>query len=64
MQHLMRYNDYRHDPLSDGHPAAAVCARGDLAAKGAIPKGCYDTKVCVWGGGGGHLHADTTNLLA
>lgn len=47
----MRYNDYRHDPLSDGHPAAAVCARGDLAAKGAIPKGCYDTKVCVCGGG-------------
>lgn len=46
MKHLMRHNNWQHDKLSGGHPVAAVCARGDLAAKGAIPKGCYDTKVC------------------
>jgi len=45
MRHMMRYNDYKHDPLSHHHPTAAVCARGDLAKEGAIPKGCYDTKV-------------------
>ena len=52
MRHMMRYNDYKHDPLSHHHPTAAVCARGDLAKEGAIPKGCYDTKVSshsLWG---------------
>ncbi len=48
MKRLMRSNDYTHDKLSGGHPYAAVCARGDLAAKGAIPKGCYDSKVGGW----------------
>jgi hypothetical protein len=46
LKHLMRSNDYQHDKLSDGHPVAAVCSRGDLASKDAVPKGCYDTKVC------------------
>eukprot|EP00775_Hariotina_reticulata_P011811 gene11811-11955_t len=45
IKRLMRYNDYQADKLSGGHPYASVCARGDLAAKGAIPKGCYDSKV-------------------
>jgi hypothetical protein len=47
MKQLMRYNDYQHDKLSGSHPVASVCARGDLEAEGAVPKGCYDTK--VWG---------------
>ena len=49
MKRLMRYNGYPSDTLSDGHPYASVCARGDLAphgvTPGAVPKGCYDTKV-------------------
>ncbi|GBF96124.1 hypothetical protein Rsub_08872 [Raphidocelis subcapitata] len=49
LKHLMRYNDWRRDPLSEGSPFASVCARGDLAPEGAeygpILKGCYDTKV-------------------
>jgi hypothetical protein len=45
MKHLMRYNDYDHDKLSGHHPVASVCSRGDLAKTGAVPKGCYDTKV-------------------
>jgi hypothetical protein len=51
MKHLMRYNDYDHDKLSGHHPVASVCSRGDLAKTGAVPKGCYDTKVCweCWG---------------
>lgn len=48
MKHLMRFNDFNKDALSGGHPVASVCARGDLAAKEAVPKGCYDTKVCCW----------------
>jgi hypothetical protein len=35
---LMRYNNYRHDPLSHGSPMQAIMARGDLA--GAISEGC------------------------
>eukprot|EP00882_Tetradesmus_deserticola_P007826 GHRQ01008238.1.p1 GENE.GHRQ01008238.1~~GHRQ01008238.1.p1 ORF type:complete len:602 (+),score=264.47 GHRQ01008238.1:263-1807(+) len=45
LKHLMRYNDFQNDALSNGQPVASVCSRGDLAKKGAIPKGCYDTKV-------------------
>jgi hypothetical protein len=45
LKHLMRYNDFQNDAFSNGQPVASVCARGDLAKKGAIPKGCYDTKV-------------------
>jgi len=33
LQHMMRYNDWRHDPYS-GHPVAAVAGRGDLAKVG------------------------------
>lgn len=46
---LMRANDWQRDPLSEGAPFAAVCARGDLAPAGAefgpVLKGCYDSKV-------------------
>ncbi|KIY95032.1 putative phospholipase B-like 2, partial [Monoraphidium neglectum] len=48
-KHVMRYNDWRHDPLSAGAPFAAICGRGDLAPEGAdfgpVLKGCYDSKV-------------------
>lgn len=47
LKQLMRSNDYQHDKLSGHHPVAAVCSRGDLAAHDAVPKGCYDTKVCL-----------------
>jgi len=45
IKRLMRFNNYQEDRLSGGHPYASVCARGDLADQGAIPKGCYDSKV-------------------
>ena len=46
-QKIMRYNDYKNDPLSKGNPDNAICARGDLrteAQGGATPGGCLDTK--------------------
>jgi len=59
-KHLMRYNDWRHDPLSQGSPFASICGRGDLAPEGAdfgpVLKGCYDSKVggrLGWGARGG-----------
>ena len=30
---LMRYNNYKHDPLSHGSPMNAIMARGDLAGR-------------------------------
>lgn len=42
---LMRYNDYKNDPISNGNPNNAICSRGDLAGS---PGGCYDTKVTCW----------------
>lgn len=46
LKHVMRYNNWQKDTFSNGHPVASVCSRGDLAKTGAVPKGCYDTKVC------------------
>lgn len=40
---LMRYNDFKSDPLSHGSPWNAICSRGDLASTPS-PDGCYDTK--------------------
>ncbi|CAH1794924.1 unnamed protein product [Owenia fusiformis] len=45
MKHIMRYNDYQHDPYAGGDPCGAICCRGDLNAKNPRPSGCYDTKV-------------------
>lgn len=42
---IMRYNDYKNDPYSDGNPMNAICSRGDLAGSAG---GCYDTKVTSW----------------
>jgi len=38
---IMRYNDYKVDPYSDGSPWNAICSRGDLAGS---PDGCLDGK--------------------
>ncbi|KXZ56769.1 hypothetical protein GPECTOR_1g693 [Gonium pectorale] len=46
LKRLMRYNDWRHDPVAEGNPVGAVCARGDLApGEEALAKGCFDSKV-------------------
>ena len=44
---LMRYNNYRHDPLSHGSPMNAIMARGDLAgsAGGGDPHASFSV---VW----------------
>lgn len=42
---VMRGNDWRQDPLSEGHPICAVCGRGDLDPSAPEARGCYDTKV-------------------
>ncbi|KNC47957.1 uncharacterized protein AMSG_04191 [Thecamonas trahens ATCC 50062] len=44
MKAIMRYNDYKHDPLSNGNSMWAICSRGDLSAS-PNPGGCYDSKV-------------------
>lgn len=40
---LMRYNDYKNDPYSQGSSWNAICSRGDLSSSPS-PDGCYDTK--------------------
>ncbi|KAI0219164.1 Phospholipase B-like 1 [Lamellibrachia satsuma] len=44
MKAIMRYNDYKTDPYSEGKPCNTICCRGDLAEHPG-PFGCYDTKV-------------------
>ncbi|KAK3755108.1 hypothetical protein QZH41_017928, partial [Actinostola sp. cb2023] len=45
MKHIMRYNDYKHDPYSANNPTNAICARGDLNPDNPLADGCYDAKV-------------------
>jgi hypothetical protein len=45
MQHVLRANEYLTDPLADGSPWNAICARGDLDSASPYPGGGYDTKV-------------------
>lgn len=47
-QHLMRYNDWQHDPLSLGSPWNAIMSRGDLDSTGPIAFGGIDSKVTDW----------------
>ncbi|KAK3804159.1 hypothetical protein RRG08_047627 [Elysia crispata] len=47
MKDLLRYNDYTHEPYSEGNPIFTICARGDLDSKKPSPFGCYDTKVAT-----------------
>eukprot|EP00490_Sorites_sp_Unknown_P029332 CAMPEP_0114659680 /NCGR_PEP_ID=MMETSP0191-20121206/18316_1 /TAXON_ID=126664 /ORGANISM="Sorites sp." /LENGTH=258 /DNA_ID=CAMNT_0001885597 /DNA_START=873 /DNA_END=1649 /DNA_ORIENTATION=+ len=41
---LMRYNNYKEDPIENNDPVWAICARGDLESTDASPFGAYDTK--------------------
>ncbi|XP_067938292.1 phospholipase B-like 1 [Watersipora subatra] len=45
MKHIMRYNDFKNDPYSEGNACDTICCRGDLLTSAAKPDGCYDTKV-------------------
>ncbi|XP_066530460.1 phospholipase B-like 1 [Hoplias malabaricus] len=45
LKHIMRYNDYKHDPYSKGDPCNSICCRNDLLKDHASPDGCDDTKV-------------------
>jgi len=45
MKYLMRYNEYKTDPYSEGNPGNAICSRFDLEPTNPSPSGCYDTKV-------------------
>jgi len=44
-QAMMRYNDYKNDPVSKGNPGNSVCSRFDLLVDGPVPFGCTDSKV-------------------
>lgn len=44
-QNIMRYNNYKHDPISQGDPGAAICSRFDLEPDQPSAAGCYDSKV-------------------
>jgi len=45
MKSIMRYNNFEHDPLSEGTGSGAICARVDLNPTGAMPFGCTDSKI-------------------
>ncbi|KAK5611050.1 hypothetical protein CRENBAI_022623 [Crenichthys baileyi] len=45
IKHMMRYNNYKRDPYSKGHPCKTICCRNDLRPRRPRPGGCYDTKV-------------------
>ncbi|KAJ8251612.1 hypothetical protein GJAV_G00223210 [Gymnothorax javanicus] len=45
LKRIMRYNNYTHDPYTEGHPCKTICCRNDLAEEKPRPGGCYDTKV-------------------
>ncbi|XP_071509243.1 phospholipase B-like 1 [Diadema antillarum] len=48
MKKIMRFNEYKTDPYSEGDPSKSICMRGDLMTK-PVPDGCYDTKVAnLW----------------
>jgi len=45
MKHIMRENDYLHDPLSGGDPSHAISSRFDLETTFAYPFGAIDSKI-------------------
>ncbi|KAM9425887.1 phospholipase B-like 1 [Pholidichthys leucotaenia] len=45
LKRIMRYNNYKRDPYSKGHPCKTICCRNDLRPRRPRPGGCYDTKV-------------------
>jgi len=42
---ILRYNNYKKDPISNGDPGRTICSRFDLEDTNPSPSGCYDTKV-------------------
>ncbi|XP_063078392.1 phospholipase B-like 1 [Engraulis encrasicolus] len=49
LKYIMRYNDYKNDPYSQGNPCKTICCRNDLKEEKPSPGGCYDTKVTDFG---------------
>ncbi|XP_056460799.1 phospholipase B-like 1 [Gadus chalcogrammus] len=45
LKHIMRFNEYKTDPYSEGDACKTICCRGDLLESKPMPGGCYDTKV-------------------
>uniref|UniRef100_A0A3Q1JAU7 Phospholipase B-like n=1 Tax=Anabas testudineus TaxID=64144 RepID=A0A3Q1JAU7_ANATE len=45
LKRMMRFNNYKKDPYSQGDPCKSICCRGDLKSEGPTPDGCYDSKV-------------------
>jgi len=45
MEKMIRYNDYKHDPLSLGNPGYAIASRNDLRENKPSCGGAYDGKV-------------------
>ncbi|XP_054455427.1 phospholipase B-like 1 [Anoplopoma fimbria] len=45
LKHIMRYNNFKRDPYSKGHPCKTICCRNDLRPRRPRTGGCYDTKV-------------------
>lgn len=47
MKKIMRYNDYQHDPFSEGDPSKQICARRDISTATIQGRafGCIDSKV-------------------
>jgi hypothetical protein len=45
MQHLMRSNDYKNDPLSLGDPGNAIASRFDLETSNPMGFGAIDSKI-------------------
>ncbi|KAL4431400.1 hypothetical protein ABPG75_006656 [Micractinium tetrahymenae] len=48
IKRVLRSNRWKTDPLSEGHPIAAICGRGDLDQENPVARGCFDTKVTSW----------------
>jgi len=48
MQWIMRYNDYKNDPLSMGDPGNAISSRFDLETTDAGPFGGLDSKIASY----------------
>lgn len=42
---LMRYNNYKHDPLSEMNPWEGIAARGDLSLSNPVCRGATDAKI-------------------
>ncbi|XP_041362264.1 phospholipase B-like 1 isoform X2 [Gigantopelta aegis] len=45
IQEILRSNDYKNDPFSEGNPCKAICCRGELRKEAPFLGGCIDTKV-------------------